>query len=481
MKHKICIIGAGWGGLSCAHYASKNKNNEIRLFERNDRVGGQASSMKMPKCRVEYSWRVFFEYPAVDKIMKELKIINSAFEKLGNVEISHGGQGFLFDTFKGKSLEEVGRVFNFTTLDLIKLKWLYSLPEPILVSLYSNTAFIDFMGPNPLLVMIAGPILGMEAMKLSIPAVVATTKHIIKNKSAGLKQKSWRVTSGTPDYSIFRHWKEYLIKKGVFLHLNNGVKNVVYIENKWKVTDGSGEVFWFDKVVMASSLKSTIKLLSPQFKMYKTVKDLKKLTNCLQNYLSFNFYFSEPFGEKFDFDWKKSKRTHSYILIDQPWQPIIEVKITKDWKMLIKRDCQKKEKIKEVWNTGVMDLIRGKYTNKFLSNCTYKEAIKETVNQVRNDPIIHSLRSESGKTFDEVFIGTEVFPFWKTGKNGKIYTENPKFSLNAGYEKYLIDKFPEDMPNSLYFSAYYCKTAHTGVSMERSCQIGTAVGKKLMK
>ena len=50
-------------------------------------------------------------------------------------------------------------------------------------------------------------------------------------------------------------------------------------------------------------------------------------------------------------------------------------------------------------------------------------------------------------------------PLFQTGtkfKNGKIFTEHPKFSINTGISPYLVDYHPEDVPNNLYFSAYYC-------------------------
>ena len=87
MRERIAVIGAGFGGLSVCHFASKNKNKEVHLFERNGFLGGQSSSMLVKDCFVEFSWRVFFDtYKYVDKIMKQVGILDSSFSKLS---ISH--------------------------------------------------------------------------------------------------------------------------------------------------------------------------------------------------------------------------------------------------------------------------------------------------------------------------------------------------------------------------------------------------------
>ena len=80
-------------------------------------------------------------------------------------------------------------------------------------------------------------------------------------------------------------------------------------------------------------------------------------------------------------------------------------------------------------------------------------------------------------------IGTEIYHYWKN-KNGKIFTTNPKFSLNAGYSDYLIETSPKDVPQNLHFGAYYCKDTYfngTGVSMEGSCRNGLLAGRDVLE
>lgn len=103
------------------------------------------------------------------------------------------------------------------------------------------------------------------------------------------------------------------------------------------------------------------------------------------------------------------------------------------------------------------------------------------MHEIRTSPFIKNLKTKTGKTFDDVLVGFESHYFWKD-KNGKIFTEHPKFSINTGISPYLVDYHPEDIPNNLYFSAYYCQyAAKNGVSMETSSAIGLRCGEKILK
>ena len=196
-------------------------------------------------------------------------------------------------------------------------------------------------------------------------------------------------------------------------------------------------------------------------------RKMLKLRSCLQYYLSVNLYFSEPLGPN-----------KNYVLINQPWQPIIETKRTKAWQKYIQGDCD--SRIREVWNVGVLDYIPGIKHRKMQQNMTLSEAIDETIYQVKRDKYIQNLRTLDNKTFDDVFIGYEVNDTW-TNRNGKIYTANPKFSLNPNCVKNLIPIDPKQYSN-LWFAAYYCVPAFkNGVSMEASSGIGFTCGRLILK
>ena len=509
---ELCIIGAGFGGLSVAHNLCHDKNYKITIFERNDFIGGQASSV-LQKCHIEYSWRVFFDkYIHVNKIMSDIfppsqiknksesKLFNGTFKELGPVALSIDDKTMFMKDMHKKSLYEIAEYFNISNVTLAKILFIYSLPQNILEYFYSDISYIDYFGSNELLVMICGPILGQEALRLSLPAAVNATRQFIN--TSNLKNMSgWRVTNGPPDISIFKPWKKYLENNGVqfimstdvtdihhisddkivITYVNNPRRILTHVRNPRRILTPTNnnktgpKKFVSNDVVISSSLTSSIKLLK-QFNNTDTYKNMNKLTGCLQNYFTMNLYFSEELNSAESVE-TGPIQIHSYILMSMPWMPIIEVKLTNKWKSVIKHDCSKK--IKEVWNVGSMDLVKGLLIKKLLKNCSVKEASIETIHQVSTDPLIRTLRTKSGKTFNDVLIGYEVHPYW-TDINGKMYTKNPKFSLNASYEKYLIDIRPDDIPKNMYFSAYYCKqNSNNGVSMERSCKTGYDVSQIL--
>ena len=274
-----------------------------------------------------------------------------------------------------------------------------------------------------------------------------------------MKNTKWQVTSGPHNESIFIHWTIFLKNKGVnFILGQKG--NVIQIKNinkKW-VIHTIDKIYTVDKLVISSSLLSTIKLLH-KYRQLNTIQNLIKLKPCLQNYLSINFYFTQ----------KIPNMPKSLILMDRKWIPIIEVK---KWPKYIKK-CKR---IKAVWNVGVYDLVKGEKCKKYLRNCTLNQAINETIYQVRTDPLIKKMIPN----FDTIFYKTEVFPYW-SDKKDKIYTCNPKFSINAGYSQYLIDPIPKEVEfRNLYFAAYYCKSDIAGITMEKSCRIGTNIGKHII-
>ena len=467
-KKNIVIIGAGWGGLSAAHLLSKNKGLNITIIEKEKNIGGQATSEFKNLCYVEYSWRVYFDrYYNLKNILQEIGIPCSL-TPLGDSCISYKGKCIKFSDFQNMTLYSMLRTFNIKLKTIIKIIYLYLLPEKTIYNRYKNTRFVDYVGENPFLLMLAGPILGLEAKKVSVPTIYSLTNRFFSmGKKINIKDNKWKVTTGPPNVSIFDKWKPYLEKQGVKFKVNTSCKKVDP-ENNIVYTDK--ETYNADQIIVSCSLSSAVKITKSLSTKSKSIKNLEKLYPCFQNYFSINFYFSEKLGE-----------IYNHILIDQPWQPIIQAKRTKKWTLLINKEC--KDNIEDVWAVAVIDNFQGKHIKKKLKNCSIKEVIEETTYQLKTDKYIKSLRSCSGKSFEDLIIGTEIYHYWKN-KNGKIFTPNPKFSYNAGYTDYLIETSPEDVPPNLHFGAYYCNNGYydgTGVSMECSCKNGLLAGRDVLK
>ena len=71
----IVIIGGGIAGLSAATILCELPNINVIIFEKENKVGGQASSEYSGNCFVEYSWRIFGDsYHNIHNLFNKLKI-----------------------------------------------------------------------------------------------------------------------------------------------------------------------------------------------------------------------------------------------------------------------------------------------------------------------------------------------------------------------------------------------------------------------
>ena len=226
-KKNVVIIGAGWGGLSAAHILSKHKNLNITVIEKEENIGGQANSGFEKLCYVENSWRVYFDgYYNLKNILKEIGI-SCTLTPLGDTCLSYKGKCIKFSSFKNMTLYGMLRTFNISIKKILKLIYIFSLPKEIIYKKFKNVKFIDYIGDDKILITIIGPILGLEAKDVSIPAIYSLTERFFNiGKTMDTKYNMWQVTTGPPNISIFDKWKEYLEKQGVKFIMNTSCKKV---------------------------------------------------------------------------------------------------------------------------------------------------------------------------------------------------------------------------------------------------------------
>jgi uncharacterized protein with NAD-binding domain and iron-sulfur cluster len=71
---KICIMGAGVGGLAAAHELCKDNRYEITVYDRNHVVGGQSRSNMKDGKHTEYCWHAISSgYRNLARILDEIK------------------------------------------------------------------------------------------------------------------------------------------------------------------------------------------------------------------------------------------------------------------------------------------------------------------------------------------------------------------------------------------------------------------------
>lgn len=458
---KIVIIGGGWAGISAAYLLSKNKNFEVIIIEKEDKIGGQASSSFRKSCNVEYSWRVYFDlYHCVKKILKDANLLGKLCQINPTIITDNKNSLPIDKIFDNKNIYQILKYYDVDNMTIIKLLYLLTLPQNILEKFYNNTCFVEYLNNYDIFKLLAGPVLGFDPKKVCIPTVLNLTRNKLSSKTLGYKD--YHVTCGPPNDELFNYLSDYLKSNKITILLNTECFEINKIYNeKILVKTNCGNIEC-DEVIISSSLYSLTKLMA-KFKNKDLNKKLYELKSCLQNYFSMNLYLSEELGPN-----------HNYIILKEPWQPIIETKRQKLWKSYIKKYCN--PKIKDVWNVDVFDFYPG-HNGKILRDCSIKEVINETMNQIKNDKYISSLRSKAGKSINDLILGQEIHNFWKE-KNGKIYTTNPKFSINMNAYENLLDYNYKSIGHNIWFAAYYCKPSFRfGASMDNSSFIGLNCGK----
>jgi hypothetical protein len=456
-KIKIIIVGAGWAGISVAYVLSHFDKFDIILIEKEDRLGGQATSKMMKDCDVELCWRVYFDlYFCIQKILKDANLTDKLCP-INETIITDNKKSLAVGTiFDNKNMFDVLRYYDVDYFTCFKFFYLLSLPRVILEKFYGDTSFMEYLNNYNIFKLICGPVLGSDPKKISIPPMINLLKNRLSKNTYGFK--NYKVTCGPPDVELFNYLETFLKNRGVNILLNTECTELIEKNNKIHGINISGNKYLeCDEIIISCSLYSVISLIK-KFNDEKLNKQLNELTKCLQNYLSMNLYFSEQLGQN-----------NNYILLNQPWIPIIEVKRNKLWYDYIINNCN--AKIKDVWNVAVVDFYKG-YNAKILRDCSIDEVINETINQIEKDIYISKLTSKTGKTFRELLIGVEIHDYWQD-KNNKIYTKNPKFSINTNAANNLLDYNYNTIPHNIWFAGYYCKAGlQFSVNMENSAYIG---------
>lgn len=79
-KKSIAIIGTGISGLACAYFLSRNKNHEVTLFEKENRIGGHSNTLMVEengkRIPIDSGFMVYNEvtYPLLTRLFQELGV-----------------------------------------------------------------------------------------------------------------------------------------------------------------------------------------------------------------------------------------------------------------------------------------------------------------------------------------------------------------------------------------------------------------------
>ena len=465
---KIIIIGGGISGLSAATILADIPNIDISIYEKEDQLGGQAASLYSKTCNIEYSWRIYgaMYHNLLYIFENKLQILDN-FKKIEN-------NCFIEKDKKGDSHLDIYTMFMklFNTTDFNKY---YKLTDILFLHKDRyNTEYdinaLDHFDKNPIIQTILGPYLGMDANKVSYSGAMKNLYACSDNTKYSFTPTDVLLTKQPTSDDIFNHWETYLKGKGVKIFKNSEIHDIQIKDNKINNITINNKLNTADEYIFGCSLKSINHLFTNKYSS-NTFNNMKLLEDDLQLYFTINIYFSEKI---------KNTECEQQIILDMPWKPIIQRKLS--WSKDILDNCRMNNKqIQEVWNVGFLDFNNGKYNNKILRNCSIQEAIEEGILQVKNSEYVKNIIQENNYTFDDIYIGCEHWYQFKNDLNNKLISTNPKFSINVGTMKKMPSIHVSDIPENMVLCGYYVDSTIGGVSMEASCETGLNAGKKLIE
>lgn len=509
IKKKVVILGAGVGGLTTAHYLSKNPLFDITIYERKDEIGGMARSDRdQDGCAREYCWRVFFNfYSNLFEILDEIPLYDNLGKPLGKPlhkqPKNNQNNNLVSDNFT------IYRHNSFSDTPMtIKDKW--SLLYNVLYGSTScdarlndldNLTWWDAMHTSSKsnLFREIGPWLGMDRYKGSYKSVIKVGMEMNYNHFIGSI-----IGVNSPDYitnkptseAVFYHWYHFLKDKGVNIHTNheivsieinnnkvNSVKIFNKLTNQYKTIIADIFVLGLPIEVLSSLVKNNKSLQKSSLSKMPKLKEIS-----LHKQLSFQLYFdrSISLGKMVIPDYDNCNNNDNYnksefnafLLVDSPWDLIVLQydKCYEDTEL-----CKNLPNVKGGWSIAVCtSYINGILYNKPFEECNFKEATDEIWMQLMNSKTLRKhIREHNNFDLRESMI-IKWAPRWDTyynDKKGKLVTREPKFTNNAG--TWALRPSYKTSIDNLYVSTAYVKETIDIFSMEAAAIAGKLVSKSI--
>lgn len=472
-KQKVCIMGAGVGGLTAAFELSKPDKYgqckyDVVVLERNQDVGGQARSFSYIsggalKSHNEYGWHAIhtgyyyflsFLREIKDSAGKNLTTYLKPIDKFVYSSEHHQHTEYV-NAFMSKLRYFISGMYALysdvslivtNALPLIALVFTiqFACDERVETWDYIRWAqFLAFYRLSPEIIRwlldSTGIYLGMDYANLSAHTIC----NLIRSPSDEYLDKVHRFycTTGPISEVIFSNIEANLIAQGVRLYKSIKVENIVVVDNKIQTIECNrdiSEVFDSDTIyINGLSVESFAKLINRP-----SILKLAELGYQIQPQVLYRF--DSPSTEQ---------RGTVVIHYDVPWFMITRIENT-FWEPHYHMD-------KAYWAVGIGIWDVPGFNGKTAHECTELELAEECWAQIKKD-----------KTLDiPEFKDCEWF-IWDSFyyKNGKIQTYEPKWSNSVG----TLELRPpiKDPIDNLYNATAYSKNKTTIFNMEGATESG---------
>ena len=207
---KVVIIGGGIAGLSAATLLCDISNINIEIYEKENELGGQATSLyNNNNCSTEHCARVLGKsYHNIWYIFNNILNINNHFQNLQN-------DCLLTDDAVSKTTPKfsnlIPHILNTTKINnYYKYFDFFLLCKNRIINSYDNINALNYFDNNDIVKSIIGPYMGLEATKLSISSLFKNMYQIKDSTNYNFTPEISQITTTPTNDAIFNDWEKYL-------------------------------------------------------------------------------------------------------------------------------------------------------------------------------------------------------------------------------------------------------------------------------
>jgi hypothetical protein len=479
-KTKICILGAGIGGLTTAHELAKHPQYEIHVYERNDKVGGQSRSVTLPGGDVSlYCWHVIGNgYINLISILKEIRSYD------GRTVLNHLKP--IEQYIYGRSTKEEGNKYKreFITPFITKrnfkefiegiksvgsditYKDIYYISRAYIIANIASEkrlekydsikwkTYMKELSPEAQKWIIDSTsiYIGMDYDKLSAHTILNLLQKNICSRQIDSRYTFFSFDGPISDV-WFDPWVDYLNYRGVQFHFGESIEKIRCNDEENKIvsikTSREDEVK-SDIFVNSLPIESFAQTLQNNSSVKNRYQQLSWYSQQIQTQVT--YYFNQEINIS---------------------KPVILIFPDTTWCLMIRAEGP-------LWNNNILSVGIGIWDrpgimyNKAAIRCTREEIAQECWEQLKTaDGLMKSLKLADGTSL--LYLDTPRWNIWDSFdydcKEDLFLTSEPKFSNNC-YTLKLRPHTVDEKYNNLRHATAYTRTETNIFNMESAAEAG---------